>query len=142
MGRSVDEVRVRGSASAERVFAVLTDWGRHGEWMPFTRAEGGTGEGAEVKGWTGLGPVGFLDTMRITRWEPGRRVDVVHTGRLIRGEGWFTTEPLPGGGCVIGWGESLEPPVPALLWRAGSPAFRAFMRVGLRRLARLAEKTP
>ncbi|GAB2819470.1 SRPBCC family protein [Actinocorallia aurea] len=135
----MDEVEAHSAASAERVFAVLTDWPRHGEWMPLTRATGGLGVGAVVEGWTGLGPVGFLDTMRITAWEPGRRVAVAHTGRLIRGEGWFTTTPLPDGGCLIGWGESLDPPVPAVVWRAGSPLFRAFMRRGLTRLARLAE---
>lgn len=55
-------------APAERVFEVLTDWRRHGEWMPFTRAEGGDKVGDEIRGWTGIGPVGFLDTMVITDW--------------------------------------------------------------------------
>lgn len=131
---------MRSSASAERVFAVLTDWPRHHEWMPFTRAEGGTGVGATVRGRTGLGPVGFLDTMVITEWEPGRRVAVRHTGRLVRGEGWFTTAPLPGGGCTIGWAERLDPPPLGPLWPLAAPAFRVFMRVGLRRLAKLAER--
>ncbi|ROO90257.1 polyketide cyclase/dehydrase/lipid transport protein [Actinocorallia herbida] len=139
MGRVTDEVEVRAAVSAERVFAVLTDWPRHGEWMPFTRATGGEGVGAVIEGWTGLGPVGFLDTMRISEWEPGRRVAVVHTGRLVRGEGWFTTTPLPGGGCAVRWGESLDPPVPAALWRLAAPVYRAFMRRGLTRLVRLAE---
>jgi hypothetical protein len=41
-GRWVDlRVEVSSAASAERVFEVLTDWPRHREWMPFTRAEGG-----------------------------------------------------------------------------------------------------
>ena len=139
MRRAVDEVVVTCSATAERVFDVLTDWRRHREWMPFTRAEGGTGVGVTVKGWTGLGPLGFLDTMTITEWEPGRRVAVAHTGRLVRGEGWFTTLPLPGGGSAIRWGERLDPPL-GPLWPLASPAFRVFMRTGLRRLARLAER--
>lgn len=137
----MDQVEVGSSASAERVFAVLTDWPRHREWMPFTRAEGGTGVGATVEGRTGLGPFGFLDTMRITEWEPGRRVAVAHTGGLVRGEGWFTTTPSPGGGCVIGWGERLAPPPLGPLWPLAAPAFRVFMKVGLRRLARLAERS-
>ncbi|GAA3230768.1 SRPBCC family protein [Actinocorallia longicatena] len=122
------------------MFEVLTDWPRHGEWMPFTRAEGGTGNGAVIKGWTGVGPIAFLDTMTITAWEPGRRVEVVHTGRLVRGEGWFATTPLPGGGCAVEWGERLAPPLGGLPWKIIGPPFRLFMRVGLRRLARLAER--
>ena len=33
----------------------------------------------------GAGPVGFWDTMIITRWEPPYRVDVLHTGAVVRG---------------------------------------------------------
>lgn len=140
VGNRVDEVEVTSSAPVERVFAVLTDWPRHREWMPFTRATGGTGLGATVEGWTGLGPLGFLDTMTITEWEPGHRVAVEHTGRFVRGEGWFVTASLPGGGCAIRWGERLDPPPLGLLWPLLAPGFRVFMRVGLRRLARLAER--
>lgn len=140
MKSAVDQVEVRSTASAERVFDVLTDWPRHREWMPFTRAAGGTGRGATVEGWTGVGRLGFLDTMEITEWEPGRRVAVTHTGRFVRGEGWFATVPLPGGGCAVRWGERLDPPPLGPLWRVVSPGFRVFMRVGLRRLARLAER--
>jgi len=140
MGDRLEQAQVGSIASAERVFAVLTDWPRHREWMPFTRAVGGTGVGAVVEGWTGVGPVGFLDTMTITEWVPGRRVGVRHTGRFVRGEGWFTVTPLDGGGCVIGWEEKLSPPPLEPLWPLAAPAFRGFMKVALRRLAGLAER--
>ncbi|RAY14483.1 SRPBCC family protein [Actinomadura craniellae] len=129
------------TASPEQVFAVLTDWERHGEWMPFTRAEGGHEVGAEVSGWTGVGPIGFLDTMTITEWRPGRRVAVKHTGRLVRGDAWFELGPLPAGGCTIVWAERLDLPLGVLGrigWLVIGPPARFFMRVGLRRLARLA----
>jgi Polyketide cyclase / dehydrase and lipid transport len=129
------------SASAERTFEVLTDWARHAEWMPFTRARGGHEVGASLEGWTGVGPIGFLDPMIITEWRPGRRVAVRHTGRLVRGEAWFALTPRSEGGCTIVWAERLELPL-GPLGRAGwivlGPISRWFMRLGLRRLARLA----
>jgi hypothetical protein len=130
------------AAPAERVFAVLTDWPRHAEWMPFTRAHGGHEVGAELVGWTGIGPVGFTDTMVITDWRPGRRVTVRHTGRLVRGEAFFDVSPLPDGGSRIRWAERLDLPLGPLGragWLAAGPPVRALMALGLRRLARLAE---
>jgi polyketide cyclase/dehydrase/lipid transport protein len=135
--------QVTSPATAERVFAVLIDWPRHAEWMPLTRAEGGHAVGAPVTAWTGIGPVGFRDTMVITEWRPGRRVAVRHTGRLVRGAAWFETGPLPGGGSSIVWVERLDLPLGALGrggWVVLGPVVRQLMRVGLRRLVRLAER--
>lgn len=127
--------------SAERLFEVLTDWPRHAEWMPFTRARGGHEVGASLEGWTGFGPLGFRDTMVITEWRPGRRVAVRHTGRLVRGVAWFEVGPIPGGGSSIVWSERLDLPLGPLGragWVMAAPVFRGFMNIGLRRLARLA----
>jgi uncharacterized protein YndB with AHSA1/START domain len=128
------------NASAGQVFEVLTDWGRHAEWMPFTRAEGGHEVGATLEGWTGIGRLGFLDTMVITEWRPARRVAVRHTGRLVRGVAWFEMAPLPGGGSTIVWAERLDLPLGPLGtagWVLAGPLLRGVMNVGLRRLARL-----
>ncbi|GAA0564233.1 SRPBCC family protein [Actinomadura livida] len=124
-------------APAERVFEVLTDWRRHGEWMPFTRAEGGDKVGDEIRGWTGIGPVGFLDTMVITDWRDGRRVAVRHTGRVVRGEAWFMVVP-EGSGSRIVWAERVDLPLGPLGragWIVAGPVVKAFMTLGLRRLA-------
>ncbi|QXJ24548.1 SRPBCC family protein [Actinomadura graeca] len=126
-------------APPERLFEVLTDWPRHAEWMPFTSAEGGREEGAELRAWTGVGPVGFLDTMVITDWRPGRRVAVRHTGRVVRGEAWFTVRPEGSGSRVV-WAERVDLPLGPLGragWLVAGPAVRAFMGLGLRRLAAL-----
>lgn len=133
-------VEVVSEADHERAFAILTDWPRHAEWMPFTRARGGHAVGDPLEGWTGIGPIGFLDTMVITEWRPGRKVAVRHTGRLVRGEAWFKTEPLESG-CRIVWAERLELPLGPLGrigWLIVGPPARLLMRTGLRRLARLA----
>ncbi|WP_395111004.1 SRPBCC family protein [Actinomadura sp. SCN-SB] len=130
------------SATPDRVFALLVDWPLHERWMPFTRAEGGHGVGADLVAWTGIGPVGFRDTMVITEWTPGRRVTVRHTGRLVRGEAFFEVTPLAEGGCRVRWMEGIDlpfGPLGRIGWLAAGPMIGFFLRVGLRRLARLAE---
>jgi carbon monoxide dehydrogenase subunit G len=129
-------------APAEQVWDVLVDWPRHGEWVPFTRAEGGAEEGASVEAWTGAGPVGFLDTMVITGWEPPTRVVVRHTGRLVRGEGRFDLLDLPEGRCRVTWSELIDLPLgPAgrVGWVAVGPLSRLMLQTALRRLAKLFE---
>ncbi|GAA0363367.1 SRPBCC family protein [Actinoallomurus spadix] len=129
-------------APAERVWEVLVDWPRHAEWVPLTRAEGGAGDGAGVEAWTGVGPVGFLDTMVITEWRPPHRVRVRHTGGLVRGEGRFDLLDLPEGRCRVTWAELLDLPLGPLGragWLAIGPAARLMLRTSLHRLANLFE---
>ncbi|MEU9023771.1 SRPBCC family protein [Actinomadura sp. NPDC048394] len=144
MGTSVSEVAVHAEAYSdappERLFEVLTDWPRHAEWMPFTRAEGGRDVGAELRAWTGVGPVGFLDTMVITGWRDGRRVAVRHTGRVVRGEAWFEVLPYGKGSRVV-WAERIDLPLGVLGragWLVAGPVVKGFLGLGLRRLAALA----
>lgn len=140
---TVLRVTVTAAASPERVFAVLTDWDRHHEWMVATRARvtrgDGRGVGSALAAFTGAGPVGFTDTMEITRWEPPHTVEVRHTGRVVRGTGAFRVRPGPGG-AVIRWEERLDLPFGPVgrlgRWVAG-PVGAAFLRLSLRRLARL-----
>jgi uncharacterized protein YndB with AHSA1/START domain len=143
LSRVAVHAEVESGAPAERVFAVLTDWPRHAEWMPFTRAEGGHEVGATVEGWTGIGPVGFLDTMVITEWVQGQRVTVEHTGKLVRGDAWFEVTPV-GDGCTILWVERVDLPLGVLGrvgWLAAGPVVRFFMNQGLRRLSEVAGRT-
>lgn len=106
-----------------------------------TRVRGGHGVGAEVAAWTGIGPVGFTDTMVITEWDPPRRCVVRHTGRVVRGGGVF--EAIPAGPhCEFRWVEQLDLPR-VLAGPVGRAAIRPLARVGLdfslRRFARLVE---
>ena len=145
-GMAYVSVAVASAAEPERVFAVLTDWDRHGEWMFLTRARvvrgDGRGTGSALAAFTGVGPVGFLDTMEITRWEPPHTVEVRHTGRVVRGTGAFQVRPRPHGGSVIRWEEHLDLTfgvVGRLGWPVARPIGAAFLRLSLRRLARLSE---
>lgn len=137
------------AAPAERVFALLTDWPRHSEWMFATSAEVTAGDGrspgSRLAAFSGVGRLGFLDTMEITRWDPPQRVEVVHTGRVVRGGGVFRVLPLPDGGSRILWAETLDlplGPLGALGWHLTRPLFAALVRLSLRRLSRLAETSP
>jgi len=135
-------VRVR--ATPERVWAVAMDWSRQGEWIPATAVTGGTGVDGRVSARTGIGPVGFTDTMVITEWDPPRRCVVRHTGRVVRGGGIF--EVLPRGDfSEFRWTELVELPVPTALLPAATllgrwtvaPLTRLALDYSLRRFARL-----
>jgi hypothetical protein len=60
------------NAPAAAVWAYVTDWPRQAEWIPLTRVEavdGARSVGGRLRAWTGVGPVGFWDTMTISVWE-------------------------------------------------------------------------
>ncbi|MCW2606061.1 MAG: Polyketide cyclase / dehydrase and lipid transport, partial [Frankiales bacterium] len=63
-------LRIDVDASPEEVFAGATDWAGQGEWMLGTEVwpvrQKGQGVGGAIAAWTGVGPLGFLDTMDIT----------------------------------------------------------------------------
>jgi len=130
-------------ATQQQVWDALVDWERQSEWIPLTRvrrtAQGGAGVGAGIEGWTGIGPVGFLDPMTITAWAPPARCEVRHTGRLVRGSAAFEVAPLPGDRVRLTWSEQIVPPfgrAGALAWQLATPIARLALRQALRRFAR------
>jgi uncharacterized protein YndB with AHSA1/START domain len=130
------------SAPAERVWDALTDWPAHDRWMLLTRAEGDRAEGGSVRAFTGVGRVGFLDTMTITVWEPPRRAVVRHTGGVVRGAGAFEVEALGEHRARVVWSEWVQLPF-GLFGRLGWPVarlvLRAVLQVSLKRFARYVE---
>lgn len=132
-------------APAARVFEVLTDWSVHDRWMLFTSAEGDNAEGGEIRAFTGVGRLGFLDTMTITVWEPPRRAVVRHTGKVVRGSGSFEVEDLGGGRSRVVWSEWVLLPLGAigqLAWPVVRIPLRLLLQASLRRLARYVVSTP
>ncbi len=138
------EVPVR--APVEEVFAAFTDWQAQGEWMLGTDVRPvfgpAQGVGGRIEAWTGVGRVGFLDTMVITEWEAPRRVVVAHTGSVVRGDGIMEVNPGIADESVFVWGERLELPL-GVLGRAGwpivRPAFARGVKTSLLRFAELVE---
>lgn len=142
MSRVAVHASVDVQAPAERVWEVLVDWPRHGEWVPFTRAAGGSAEGEAVEARTGIGPAGFLDTMVISEWRPPHRVSVRHTGWPVRGEGRFDLIDLSGGCCRVTWSELIDLPLGSFGragWIAVGPLTQAMLLMALRRLAKIFE---
>jgi hypothetical protein len=129
-------------ATVEQTWQAVTDWAAQGEWMLGTRvrptAQDGQGVGGGIEAFTGVGPLGFLDTMVITRWESPHRCDVLHTGRVVRGTGTFEVRPR-GQRSAFVWREDLELPL-GLLGRVGwllvKPLFAYGVQLSLRRFAR------
>jgi carbon monoxide dehydrogenase subunit G len=135
--------RVEIDAPPERVWAALTDWEAQGEWMLATDVEtvGGPAQGlhGRLAARTGIPlpngrHLGVLDTMIITRWDPPRRAEVQHTGRLIRGPGIFEIEPR-GAGSTLVWTERLYLPY-GYLGVVGWFLVRPFALFGIRRSLR------
>jgi hypothetical protein len=126
---------------AEQAWAVVVDWDRQSGWMLLTTVrgteQGGVGLGGGVSARTAVGPLGFTDDMVITEWDPPRMCRVEHLGGLVRGEGAFAVETVPGGSRFT-WSEDVVPPLGragALAWPLVRPGFELMMRVSLRRLA-------
>ena len=135
---------VAGPASL--TWDLLTDWDRHHDWMLATRARGtvagGRAVGGGIEARTGFGPIAFQDTMTITAWDPPRRCEVLHTGRVVRGTGTFEVHAVPGGRSRVVWSERLDLPLGALGrlgWPIVHPAASWALRTSLRRLACLVE---
>jgi carbon monoxide dehydrogenase subunit G len=132
--------RIDVDAPPERVWAVLTDWENQGDWMLATDVAtvGGPAQGVHgrLAARTGLPlpggrRLGILDRMIITVWDPPRRVEVQHTGRLIRGPGIFEIVPR-GEHSTFVWTERLYLPY-GYLGVLGWHLVRPFAVLGIRR---------
>jgi Polyketide cyclase / dehydrase and lipid transport len=122
----------------------VTDWPRQGEWVPHTRVEHAdpgdpaAGVGGRLRAWSGLGPVGFWDTMTITTWERrpdgGGRCEVLHTGKVVRGEGEFEVVAEGAHRSRFLWSEVAVVPfgsVGAMGFRAARPVVERMIDRGL-----------
>lgn len=134
---------------APALWAAVTDWAQQGRWILATRTRitrgAGDAVGDEVAATTGIGPLGFADTMRITRWEPPYECHVLHTGGVLRGRGIFSVTGLAANRARFTWSEQIELPLGALGragWPLVRPAVALGVRVSLRRLAAWAGQRP
>ncbi len=133
-------------APAQRVFNAVVDWRGQDLWIPATTVrpgkQGGIAVGGEISAVTGFGPISFLDTMTSTRWDDPVRVDVLHTGRVVRGIGIMRVQELGPDRSRFYWAEDLDLPLGVLGqvgWLVIKPAFALGMKVSLRKFASLVE---
>lgn len=151
MTRAVVRRSVDVAAPASTVWDHVTDWPAQGEWIPLTRVErvdAADRLGGRLRAWTGIGPLGFWDTMTITRWdrhEGGGECEVLHTGSLVRGEGLFAVESVGPGASRFVWVEVLvlpAGPLGALAWRLLGPLAGRLVDRALAAMARRVEALP
>lgn len=136
-------------APAERVWALITDWPRHSEWIPLTTVTttgGGPGEGTRFVGRTGLGPLAADDPMEITRWQPpgpgsAGVCEVLKHGRVVHGRAVLEVHPLAGRRCRVVWTYHDLRVSPTALTRLAEPLLRPVTGAGVDRLlAQVAER--
>lgn len=130
---------------ADRVWQLLTAWERQSDWIPLTTvwSEDGDRVGGRIFARTGIGRLGFVDSMDISRFDPPRLCEVRHTGRVVRGLGLFRVHAVDAGRTRVGWEEHIEPPFGAagrLAFGLVRPVVQLSLWWTLRRFARFATR--
>jgi hypothetical protein len=137
------------TAPAQKVWDFIADWEGQGEWMlqtkVFLTSEKSEGVGVTIEAFTGplyrIYPrakfLGVLDLMKVTRWEPPTRCDVLHYGSIIKGTGTFEVEAVDANSSIFHWSEEIE--APWLLFILIRPFILAGVRISLARFRRLLE---
>ena len=112
----VVEVRRTVPTALGAVWDTVTDFAAYGRWIPLTSMRTDPSPvrlGWGFAGFTGVGPVGFLDTMLVVRWEPPAdgtaRFAVRKTGRVLRGFADVTLTATDTGGTDVVWREEIVP---------------------------------
>jgi hypothetical protein len=124
-------------SDVDTVWNVLTDWSRQSDWMWATKVDaarsgGPHGVGETFTAVTGVGRLAVVDEMVVTAWEPPRRVDVSHVGKVIQGTGVFEVYRLPENRARVSWTEYIDIPLGSL-GRASWPLVRLGFEWGARR---------
>ncbi|MDA2975236.1 MAG: SRPBCC family protein [Actinomycetota bacterium] len=127
----------------QSAYNAIVDWQGQSDWMIGTKVwlAGGDGAsvGSQIAAFTGIWKLGFLDTMTITKIEPPRLVEVLHTGKVLRGEGSFELIAVTERETQFNWFERVE--IPAGLaglaaWWLIRPGFKFGVWFSLRKLAK------
>jgi uncharacterized protein YndB with AHSA1/START domain len=135
-------------APPEVVWALITDWERQDDWMleasDFSvTSEKREGVGVEAEATIRIGGIKTRDRVRVSGWEPNKRLAIDHHG-WVTGHGEIVLTPLPRGRTHIFWREELEPPLGlagALGMTGFAPVMKRIFRRDLRVLATLARTT-
>lgn len=134
-------------ASQEKVFAEIVNWPGQSAWMLGTKVwvtkNDGVGVGGEFAAFSGVGRLGFIDPMQITKWNPPHEVSVVHIGKFIRGTGEMKVEKISENESDFIWSESLELPLGIIGfvgYKVIEPFFKIAIQKSLKKFALIVEK--
>ncbi len=132
-------VSVDVDASPEQVWRTAVDWPTQARWMFLTHVDVTSGDGHQVgdelSAFTGIGRVGFVDTMTITAYDAPQCCVVRHTGKVVRGTAAFEVVALGPDRARFVWTEWLELPL-GLVGQVGFALFRPLFLWPLRRSLR------
>ncbi len=98
----------------EVVWRLITDWERQGDWMLEARdfrvlSQQRTGVGVEAEATVTIAGITVRDRVRVTAWEPQRRLAIRHLG-WVSGDAELVLT-AEGGSTYLFWRESLNPPL-------------------------------
>lgn len=135
------QVTTTVNAPVDDVWAALVDWEAQEDWMLDARdvsvvSPHRVGEGVTIHVPTSLLGVPVLDVMRITGWDPPRRLEATHLGTVIRGVGAFELAARRADVTDVVWWEDVVAPFgPVGEWgaRVLRPVLRAVFASSLRR---------
>ena len=126
------------AAPIEKVWASLADWESQGDWKLQTTvdvtSEIREGVGTTIAAFTGIGKLGVMDHMQVTRWEPPFICDVLHTGKIIKGTGRFQLTATDVQTTRFDWSEEIL--APRALFLLIAPGLYAGVRISLMNLSR------
>jgi hypothetical protein len=134
------EVERHPHLSAAEAWERVTDWERHGRFIPYTtvRLTSPPDDAGRVAGFvarTTVGPLHFDDPMDITWWEPPAGESpgvcrIVKRGKVVAGWAVLTVTAEPDG-CSVRWREnaSVRFTGPLLAWPTKVAAGFAFGRL-------------
>ena len=126
------------NAPIEKVWASLADWESQSDWMLQTTVEVTSeireGVGTTIAAFTGIGKLGVMDHMQVTRWEPPYICDVLHTGKVIKGTGRFELSAIDSHTTRFDWSEEVL--APRALFLLIAPGLYAGVRISLMNLSR------
>lgn len=102
-------------AQPDVVFAAATNWEQQAAWIPATRVTPllleGKAVGGTISAFTGVGKLGFVDTMTIIEWAPPQLCRMHHTGRYVRGDGVFEIIRSGDRSTTFVWSETIVLPL-------------------------------
>jgi uncharacterized protein YndB with AHSA1/START domain len=114
------------------VWELITDWEHQDDWMLeasdfVVTSEIREGVGVEAEATVTIGGIKTRDKVRVTGWEPPKRLAIEHVGWVSGRAELHLTPGLGTPATHLYWKEELQPPL-GLLGAAGLRAFRPLMK--------------
>jgi uncharacterized protein YndB with AHSA1/START domain len=114
----------------EVVWRLITDWEHQDDWMLeasdfVVLSEVREGVGVEAEATIKIGGIKTRDKVRVTAWEPNKRLGIAHEG-WVSGSGEIFLTKLGGDRTHLFWREELFPPL-GFAGALGITAFKPIM---------------